>query len=158
METHKDLIYPRVCEDPLFYFLHTLKFKQTLVLDTPLKKLFFLTNIINLHCVKISTYNKHKNEQLDKKPAIFCFRQVVDKRPQSGQGLYRPLGCKKGLNWLFLCRFRTFRACWKAYFTSLTPSTTTLGLGIPPANSWRTKQFLIPLHVSSSFKVTTAAA
>jgi hypothetical protein len=62
------------------------------------------------------------------------------------------------LNWLFLCRFWTFRACWKAYFTSLTPSTTTLGLGTPPANSRRTKQFLIPPHVSSSFKVTTAAA
>jgi hypothetical protein len=98
VETHKDLIYPRVCGDPLFYFLHTLKFTQTRVLDTSLEKLFFLTNIINLHCVKISTYNKHKNEQLNKKPAIFCFRQVVDKRPRSGQGLYRPLGCKKGLN------------------------------------------------------------
>jgi hypothetical protein len=66
-------------------------------LDTSLKKLFILTNIINLHCVKFSTYNKHKNEQLDKKPMIFCFRQVIDKRPESGQGLYRPLGCKKGL-------------------------------------------------------------
>ncbi len=97
METHKDLIYPRVCGDPLFYFLHTIKFTQTLVLDTSLKKLFILKNIINLHCVKISTYNKHKNEQLDKKTAIFCFRQVVDKRLWSSQGLYRPLGCKKGL-------------------------------------------------------------
>jgi hypothetical protein len=81
VETHKDLIYPRVCGDPLFYFLHTLKFTQTQVLDTSLKKLLILKNIINLCYVKISTYNKQKNEQLDKKPAIFCFRQVVDKRP-----------------------------------------------------------------------------
>jgi hypothetical protein len=81
VETHKDLIYPRVCGDPLFYFLHSLKFKQTLVLDISLKKLLIFKNIINLCYVKISTYNKHKNEQLDKKPAFFCFRQVVDKRP-----------------------------------------------------------------------------
>jgi hypothetical protein len=64
----------------MFYFLHTLKLTQTLVLDTSLKKLFILKNTINLHCVKFSTYNKHKNEQLDKKPAIFYFRQVVDTR------------------------------------------------------------------------------
>jgi hypothetical protein len=81
VETHKDLIYPRACGDPLFYFLHTLKFTQTLVLDTSSKKFLILKNTINLHCVKISTYDKHKNEQLDKKPMIFYFRQVVDKRP-----------------------------------------------------------------------------
>jgi hypothetical protein len=34
---------------------------------------------------------------LDKNAAILYFRQVVEKKPQSGQGLYRPLGCKKGL-------------------------------------------------------------
>jgi hypothetical protein len=44
-------------------------------------------------------------------------------------------------NWPFLHRFRTVRAAWKAYLTSMTPSTTTPGLGTPPANSRRTKQF-----------------
>ncbi len=39
------------------------------------------------------------------------------------------------------CRFSVFRAAWKAYFTSKTPSTTTLGPGTPPANSRCTKQF-----------------
>ncbi len=97
MEPYKDLIDTRVSGDPLFYFLYTLKFTQTLVLDTSLKKLFILKNTIILQFVKMSTYDKHKNEQLDKNPAIFCFRQVVDKRPWSGQGLYRPLECKKGL-------------------------------------------------------------
>jgi hypothetical protein len=75
VETYKDLIYPRVCGDPRFYFLHTLQFTQTLVLntsDTSVKKLFILKNTINLHCVKILTYDKHKNEQVDKKPAIFA--------------------------------------------------------------------------------------
>ncbi len=65
----------------------------------------------------MSTYNKHKNEQLDKKPAIFCFRQVVDKRPRSGQGLYRPWGCKKGLNITFIpegCTLKIHEV--KAYF------------------------------------------
>jgi hypothetical protein len=56
--------YPKVHTNPGFGYLT--------------EKLFILKNIINIHCVKISTYNKHKNEQLDKKPAIFCFRQVVD--------------------------------------------------------------------------------
>jgi hypothetical protein len=72
VETHKDLIYPRVCEDPLSYFLHTLKFIQTLVLDTSLKKLFILKNTINLHCAKILTYEKHKNEQLEKNQRFFA--------------------------------------------------------------------------------------
>jgi hypothetical protein len=39
-------------------------------------------------------------------------------------------------------RFCTIRSAWKAYWTSLTPPTTTPGLGTPPTNSWRTKQFL----------------
>ncbi len=30
-------------------------------------------------------------------PAIFYFRPVVDKKLQTGQGLYRPLACKKVL-------------------------------------------------------------
>jgi hypothetical protein len=72
VETHKDLIYPRLCGDPLYYFLYTLKFTQTLVLDTSQKKLFIL-KILSIYVVlKISTYNKHKNELLDKKPAIFA--------------------------------------------------------------------------------------
>ncbi len=41
----------------------------------------------------------------------------------------------------FLRRFCRFRAAWRAYFTSMTPSTTTPGLGTPPANRRRTKQF-----------------
>jgi hypothetical protein len=35
----------------------------------------------------------------------------------------------------FLHRFCTFWAAWKAYLTSLTPSTTTPWPGTPPANS-----------------------
>jgi hypothetical protein len=38
----------------------------------------------------------------------------------------------------FWPHFCTFRAAWKAYLTSLTPPTTTPGLGTPPANSRRT--------------------
>jgi hypothetical protein len=31
--------------------------------------------------LKFLTYCQYKNEQLEKNPAIFCFRQMVDKRP-----------------------------------------------------------------------------
>ncbi len=41
----------------------------------------------------------------------------------------------------FLRCFCTFRAAWKAYLTSMTPSTTTPGPGTLPANSRCTKQF-----------------
>ncbi len=44
-------------------------------------------------------------------------------------------------NHMFFRRFRIFQAAWKAYLTSMTFSTTTPGLGTPPANSRRTKQF-----------------
>ncbi len=50
------------------------------------------------------------------------------------------------LNRVFWHRFCTFWAYWKAYLTSLTPSTTTPWLGTPPANSRCTKQFLSPPH------------
>jgi hypothetical protein len=49
-------------------------------------------------------------------------------------------------NWPFLPRFRIFQAALKSYLPSLTPSTTTPGLGTPPANSRRTKQFLSHPH------------
>jgi hypothetical protein len=44
-------------------------------------------------------------------------------------------------NWPFLLPLHTFWAAFKAYLISLTPSTTTPGLGTPPANSLRNKQF-----------------
>jgi hypothetical protein len=44
--------------------------------------------------------------------------------------------------WPFLHCFHKFRASLKSYLTSLTPSTTTPGLGTPPDNSWRTKQYI----------------
>jgi hypothetical protein len=71
VETHKDLFYPRVCGDPLFYFLHTLKFTKTLVLNTSLKKLFILKNTIIYTVLKCQHMTNIKNEQLDKKIAIF---------------------------------------------------------------------------------------
>jgi hypothetical protein len=48
--------------------------------------------------------------------------------------IYEP---KRARNRLFFCRFQVFRAAWKAYLTSKTPSTTTPGPGTPPANSQR---------------------
>jgi hypothetical protein len=60
VETNKDLIYPRVCGDPLLYFLHTLKFTQ-IGFGYLIEKAFYLINTINLLCVKISTNKKHKN-------------------------------------------------------------------------------------------------
>jgi hypothetical protein len=38
--------------------------------------------------------------------------------------IYKPLP--------FFCRFCIFRTAWKAYLTSMTPSTTTPGPGAPP--------------------------
>jgi hypothetical protein len=52
--------------------------------------------------------------------------------------MYKP---KRAQNRPFFCRFHVFRAAWKAYLTSKTPSTTTPGPGTPPANSQHTKQF-----------------
>jgi hypothetical protein len=52
--------------------------------------------------------------------------------------IYKP---KRARNRPFFRRFRLFRAALKAYLTSVILSTTTPGLGTPPANSRRTKQF-----------------
>jgi hypothetical protein len=52
--------YPKVHTDPGFGYL--------------IEKAFYLKNTINLHCVKISTYDIHENEQLDKKPAFFLIQ------------------------------------------------------------------------------------
>jgi hypothetical protein len=43
--------------------------------------------------------------------------------------IYNP---KRALNHLFFCCFSMFRAAWKAYLTSMTPSTTTPETGHSP--------------------------
>jgi hypothetical protein len=53
-------------------------------------------------------------------------------------GIYLP---KRVRNRLFFQHFYTFWESWKTNLTSMTFSTTTPGLGAPPANSRRTKQF-----------------
>jgi hypothetical protein len=53
-------------------------------------------------------------------------------------GIYKP---KRVQNHPFFHRFHLFRAALKAYLASVIPSTTTPGLGTPPTNSQRTKQF-----------------
>jgi hypothetical protein len=52
--------------------------------------------------------------------------------------IYKP---KRARTRPFFCRFRLFRVALKAYLASVIPSITIPGLGTPPANSWRTKQF-----------------
>jgi hypothetical protein len=48
------------------------------------------------------------------------------------------------LNRPFLRRFSTFQAAWKAYLTSLTPSTTTLWPGTPlPLRQWLVYQAVL---------------
>jgi hypothetical protein len=54
-------------------------------------------------------------------------------------GIYKP---KRARNRLFFRRFRIFRAAWKAYLTSMTPSTTTPGPGAPPVNTQRGRDIM----------------
>jgi hypothetical protein len=50
-------------------------------------------------------------------------------------------------NWPFLHCYRIFRVALKSHLTSMTPSTTTPGLGIPPTNSRCTKQYIFIYYV-----------